>query len=101
MNAKLIRTAVLSALLLAASAVSLAATGAGNSNAGASPQSREHGSMMGGMMGSDGMMGGCPMMGGNVGMDPKTAMRMHADMMRAMSDIMLKYSDQVGTTPSK
>ena len=41
-----------------------------------------------------GMMGSCPMMGGNMGMDPKTAMRMHADMMRAMSDIMLKYADQ-------
>lgn len=102
MNAKPVRTVFLSALLLATSVVSLAATGAGTSNSpGASPQSREHGSMMGGMMGSNGMMGGCPMMGGNMGMDPKTAMRMHAEMMRAMGDIMLKYSDQVGTTPSK
>lgn len=45
--------------------------------------------------------GGCPMMGGTNGMDPKTAMRMHAEMMRAMSDIMLKYSDQAGTALSK
>lgn len=53
------------------------------------------------MMGTGGMMGGCPMMGGTNGMDPKTAMRMHAEMMRAMSDIMLKYSDQAGTALSK
>ncbi|MFM0420643.1 hypothetical protein [Paraburkholderia strydomiana] len=54
---------------------------------------------MGGMGG--GMMGSCPMMGGNMGMDPKTAMRMHGEMMKAMGDIMLKYSDQAGTSPSK
>jgi hypothetical protein len=101
MNAKLIRAAVLSALLLTASAVSLA-TGAGDPS-NASPQGREHdhGSMMGGMKGMGGMMGSCPMMGGNMGLDPKTAMRMHGEMMRAMGDIMLRYSDQAGTPPSK
>jgi hypothetical protein len=103
MNAKFLRATALSVLLLTTSAVTLAETGAGTGNSpGSSAQNREqHGSMMGGMMGSGGMMGNCPMMGGNMGMDPKTAMRMHAEMMRAMADIMLKYSDQVGTTPSK
>lgn len=98
MNAKIVGTLMISGVLLGASAVGMAAPGAsGSSPSGSTAQSRDHGSMMG--MG--GMMGGCPMMGGTNGMDPKTAMRMHAEMMRAMSDIMLKYSDQAGTAPSK
>lgn len=96
MNAKLVRTAVLSILLLSVSAVSVAAAGA---SPGSAAQDREHGH--GSMMAMGGMMGGCPMMGGSAGMDPKTAMRMHAKMMRAMSDIVLKYSDQMGGAPSK
>ncbi|RQY93817.1 hypothetical protein DF016_10770 [Burkholderia stagnalis] len=97
MNASLVRTVVVSALLVTASAVSFAATG---SNPGHSKQDQQQGqgSMM---MGMGGMMGSCPMMGASAGMDPKTAMRMHAEMMRAMSDIMLKYSDQAGSAPSK
>ncbi|KVM60347.1 hypothetical protein WJ60_19345 [Burkholderia ubonensis] len=95
MNARHIRIAVVSTLLLAASAVSFAAAG---SSSGAATQDREHGH---GSMMMGGMMGGCPMMGGNAGLDPKTAMRMHAEMMRAMSDIMMKYSDQAGAVPSK
>ena len=63
-----------------------------------SAQDREHGH---GSMMMGGMMGGCPMMGGSAGLDSKTAMRMHAEMMRAMSDIMMKYSDQAGAAPSK
>lgn len=99
MNAKMVRTLALSIALLGASAVSMAAAGAGGGGSpGSSSQSREHGSMM---MGTGGMMGGCPMMGGTTGMDPKTAMRMHGEMMRAMGDIMLKYSDQAGAAPSK
>lgn len=102
MNTKFLRAAALSGFLLAASAVSLAAAGGGSSNTpGTSAQSHEHGSMMGGMTGMGGMMGSCPMMGASMGMDPKTAMRMHGEMMRAMGDIMLKYSDQAGTAPSK
>lgn len=103
MNAKLFRTAVISAVLLTTSAVALAAAGTGNSPSNPSPQVREHehGSMMGGMMGMQGMMGGCPMMGGNMGLDPKTAMRMHGEMMRAMGDIMTKYSEQAGAPQSK
>lgn len=98
MNAKMVRTLALSVVLLGASALSMAAAGPGGGNSpGSSSQSRDHGSMTG--MG--GMMGGCPMMGGTTGMDPKTAMRMHGEMMRAMGDIMLKYSDQAGTAPSK
>ncbi|TAM04951.1 MAG: hypothetical protein EPN70_09920 [Paraburkholderia sp.] len=97
MNARLVRIAAVSALLGTASAVSFAAAG---SNPGhAKPdQQQGQGSMM---MGMGGMMGSCPMMGASAGMDPKTAMRMHAEMMRAMGDIMLKYSDQAGSAPSK
>lgn len=104
MNAKLLLTTSLLALSLGTGAVAMAAGGAGN-DASHQPQTREHGSnMMGGMgMGGmgGGMMGSCPMMGGNSGMDPKTAMRMHGEMMKAMGDIMLKYADQAGTSPSK
>lgn len=97
MNAKLVRMAVVSAMLVTASAVGFAAAG---SNPGQSTQDRQHGhgSMM---MGMDGMMGSCPMMGAAAGMDPKTALRMHGEMMRAMGDIMLKYSEQAGSAPSK
>jgi hypothetical protein len=41
------------------------------------------------------------MMGASAGMDPKTALRMHGEMMRAMGDIMLQYSEQAGSSPSK
>ncbi|MBB5428311.1 putative lipid-binding transport protein (Tim44 family) [Paraburkholderia sp. JPY158] len=102
MNAKMIRAVIASVVLASAGTVALAAGPVSSSNT--SPQAREyeHGSMMGGgMMGMGGMMGGCPMMGGTAGMDPKTAMRMHGEMMRAMGDIMLKYSEQSGTAPSK
>jgi hypothetical protein len=34
-------------------------------------------------------------------MDPKTAMRMHGEMIKAMGGIMLKYADQPGMAPSK
>ncbi|WP_260426589.1 hypothetical protein [Burkholderia sp. Bp9142] len=96
MYAKLVRMAVVSAMLVTASAVSFAAAG---SNPGPSTQDRQHGH--GSMMGMDGMMGSCPMMGASAGMDPKTALRMHGEMMRAMGDIMLKYSEQAGSAPSK
>lgn len=100
MNAKLVRAAVVSALLLTTSAVTLAAAGVGsNPSNPSSPQSREH--EHGSMTGMQGMMGSCPMMVGNMGLDPKTALRMHGDMMRAMGDIMTKYSEQAGTPPSK
>lgn len=95
MNARHARIAVVSTLLLAASALSFAAAGS-SSSAAARDREHGHGSMMMG-----GMMEGCPMMGGNAGLDPKTTMRMHAEMMRAMSDIMMKYSDQAGAAPSK
>ena len=104
MDAKSLLTAALLTLSLGMGAVAMAASGTGN-DPSHPPQTREHGSnMIGGMgMGGTGvdMMGSCPMMGGNMGMDPKTAMRMHGEMMKAMGDIMLKYSDQAGTSPSK
>ncbi|SIT37755.1 conserved exported hypothetical protein [Paraburkholderia piptadeniae] len=101
MNAKLIRVVIASVVLAATGTVALAAGTASSSNATQQGREYEHGSMMGGMMGMNGMMGSCPMMGGTAGMDPKTAMRMHGEMMRAMGDIMLKYAEQAGTTPSK
>ncbi|MDR5855733.1 hypothetical protein P9239_19205 [Caballeronia sp. LZ062] len=100
MNAKLVRATVVSTLLLTTTAVTLAAAGTDSSSSKPSARQaheHEHGSMMG----MQGMMGSCPMMGGNMGLDPKTAMRMHAEMMRAMSDIMTKYADQAGTPSSK
>jgi hypothetical protein len=100
MTTKFLRAAALSALLLTTGTVAMAAGGTGN-NANPPEQTREHGSSMmgiGGMAG--GMMGSCPMMGGNIGLDPKTAMRMHGEMMKAIGDIMLKYADQAGV-PSK
>ncbi|NPT58055.1 hypothetical protein [Paraburkholderia elongata] len=104
MNAKLLLTASLLALSLGTSAVAMAAGGTGN-DPSHPPQMREHGSTMMGGMGMGGMgggtMGSCPMMGGDMGMNPKTAMRMHGEMMKAMGDIMLKYSDQAGASPSK
>ena len=101
MITKFLRAAALSALLLTTVTVAMAAGGTGN-NPSSPAQTREHSSSMMGMGGmGGGMMGNCPMMGGNTGMDPKTAMRMHGEMMRAMGDIMLKYADQAGTAPSK
>lgn len=49
------------------------------------------GMMGGGMMG---MMNSCPMMTG-AGLDRKTAMRMHGEMMRAIGDILIKYADKI------
>jgi hypothetical protein len=96
--------APLTVLLLAVGAVSAAGAETGaNPNPNGQPQMRGHGSSMMGMGGMNGnMMGSCPMMmGGDTRMDPKTAMQMHAEMMRAMSDIMLKYSNKLETPPSK
>lgn len=55
--------------------------------------------MRGGMMGMMGggimgMMGACPAMDG-AGLDPKTAMQMRGEMMRAMGDILVKYADKI------
>lgn len=104
MNAKSLLTAALLTLSLGTGAVAMAASGTGN-DPSHPPQTREHGAnMMGGMgMGGmgGGMMGSCPMMGGDMGMDPKSAMRMHGEMMKAMGDIMLKYADRIQTPPAK
>jgi hypothetical protein len=62
--------------------------------------------MMGmmGMMGSGAMGGGmmqrCPMAMG-AGLDRKTAMTMHGEMMRAMGDILIKYADKVQEPAAK
>lgn len=96
--------APLTVLLLTVSAVSAVGAETGtNRNPAGQPQMRGHGSSMMGMGGMNGsMMGSCPMMmGTDTHIDPKTTMQMHAEMMRAMSDIMLKYSNKLDTPPSK
>lgn len=50
-----------------------------------------------GMMG---MMSACPAMTG-AGLDPKTAMQMHGEMMRAMGDVLVKYADKIPASPAK
>ncbi|CAM5181455.1 hypothetical protein CDEF62S_05274 [Castellaniella defragrans] len=124
MNAKTILAASFAALAISAGAPGVAATAAqGNSSGsgmmqqgasssqssstmkGAATPDAAGGSMMegagsqgamgGGMMGMMGMMGGgCPMAMG-AGLDRKTAMKMHGEMMRAMGDILIKYADKV------
>lgn len=74
------------AALLSASGVGIAAeTGARAAGTSAPAVS--------GMMGMHGMMQGCPMMGGEDVLSPKQRMQMHAEMMRAMGEIMQKYLD--------
>lgn len=46
-----------------------------------------------GTMGMHGMMQDCPMMAGENVLNPKQRMQMHAEMMRAMGEIMQKYLD--------
>ena len=56
------------------------------------------GMMMGarqGMSGMGGMMAGCPMMGAMAGvLTPQQQMKMHAEMMQSMGQIMEKYAGQ-------
>ncbi len=106
MNTKLLLAVALSALMLSASGLSMAAAGGGETSPKAQPEMQHKGgSGMGGMMGHGGnggdMMGSCPMMGGQSHMDPKTSMQMQGEMMKAMGDIMLKYADRLDTSPSK
>lgn len=59
--------------------------------------------MMGAGMGGEGMMG---MMGAcsnttGANLDPKTAMQMRGEMMRAMGDILIKYADKIQSSPAK
>lgn len=58
--------------------------------------------MRGGMMGGGlmGMMNACPAMDG-AGLDPKTAMQMRGEMMRAMGDILVKYADKIQPPAAK
>lgn len=76
----------------------------GASRAGMREGWRMHGGMMGrgGAMGSGmmGMMEGCSM-GMDAGLDRKTAMKMHGEMMRAMGDILIKYADKVQEPATK
>jgi hypothetical protein len=85
----------------------LGALGAAGLAAAQSDQSRDHGSQgmqggmgQGGMGGMMGTMQGCPMMsGGGMGHamphlppgNEKLELQMHADMMRAMADVLGKY----------
>lgn len=90
---------------LAAVTLALALLGASTWSTAASPPQpamHDHGSaMMGdGMMGK-GMMGNCSMMGQLPPGNEKLAVQMHAEMMKAMGDIMLKYADKIQTPPAK
>ena len=62
------------------------------------------GMMMGarqGMAGMGGMMADCPMMGAMAGvLTPQQQMKMHAEMMQAMGQIMEKYAGQVEKGPN-
>ena len=53
------------------------------------------GMMMGARQGMSGMMAGCPMMGAMAGvLTPQQQMKMHAEMMQSMGQIMEKYAGQ-------
>jgi len=88
MNAKLLLVIPLSALLLSASGLSMAAAGAGGSPyPKVQPDTQgKSASGMDGMMGHGAkggdMMGACPMMGGGSRMDGRTSMQMHGEGMR-------------------
>jgi hypothetical protein len=82
------------------SATSQSAMGGGMMGMRSGKMSNE-GTSHSGMMGGDtmgggmmGMMSSCPMMMG-AGLDRKTAMKMHGEMMRAMGDILIKYADKI------
>lgn len=100
MHTKHLAAAVLAVALLGVSGLSAAA---------GTPQSAMHdrgSSMMGGGMMGGGMMGGemmrnCPMMGQLPPGNEKLAMQMHGEMMKAMSDIMLKYADKIQAPAAK
>ncbi|MBU7440627.1 hypothetical protein, partial [Paraburkholderia fungorum] len=78
MNTKLLLVVPLSALLLSASGLSMAAAGGGENSDSKAPPQMQHkgGSGMGGMMGPGAkggdMMGSCPMMGAGSHMDART-----------------------------
>lgn len=56
---------------------------------------------MSGMNGMGGMMAGCPMMGGVAGvLTPQQQMKMHAEMMQAMGQIMERYAGQAERGPN-
>lgn len=76
---------------------------AGDAHGGMRAGGRIQGGMMGdGAMGGSmvGMMDSCPIAMG-AGLDRKTAMKMHGEMMRAMGDILVKYADKVQEPAAK
>lgn len=106
MHMKHLAGALLALSLLGASGLSAAAAGGGDADPKAHPEmQRNGGSGMDGMMrhgaNGGGMTGPCPMMGSDSHMDPKTAMQMHGEMMKAMGDIMLKYADRIQSREMK
>lgn len=98
-----LRTRIVTAALVTSVGV---LAGAGIASAQSEPQRGPgmQGGMMGGQGGMMGMMQGCPMMqGGGMGHgmphlppgNEKLEMQMHADMMRAMADVLSKYAKQL------
>ena len=95
-----LRTRVLVTAFNTVAALAIAGTAAAQSES-----QHQHGApgMPGGTGGMMGMMQGCPMMSGGGGMsghsvphlppgNEKLEMQMHADMMRAIADVMTKYA---------
>jgi len=81
------------AAFLSASSVGIAATASNGPARSAAPTTSDMPGMSG-MMGMHGMMKDCPMMmGGEDVLSPRQRMQMHAEMMRAMGEIMQKYLD--------
>ncbi|CAM4223412.1 hypothetical protein [Bordetella muralis] len=103
MNTKTLFVAIVTSTALAFGAPAIAATPAHD---GADMQTGMHNGMqgdgksmpMGGMMG---MMKNCPMMAQLPPGNEKLSMQMHAEMMKAMGDILSKYADQVKVPEGK
>jgi hypothetical protein len=64
------------------------------------PGDQMPGMMMSARQGMSGMMAGCPIIGGMAGvLTPQQQMKMHAEMMQAMGQIMERYAGQAEKNP--
>jgi hypothetical protein len=94
------KRAVIVAVAIAAGGLAVYGVAAAQSESQHQGSSGMQGGMGQGMGGMMGMMQGCPMMrGGGMGQgmhlpagNEKLEMQMHADMMRAMADVLTKYA---------
>lgn len=101
MNTKTLFAGIVTSTAMAFGVPAIAATPAhdGNMNTGMHDMQRNGKSMpMGDMME---MMKNCPMMAQLPPGNEKLSMQMHAEMMKAMGDILSKYADQVKAPEGK